>query len=152
MASGDFTFFNEFLEDEGQGVHSLSTDTLKIALTQATGTTPFATTTDPRWGSGGSTNFAAEEVVAGGNYVATGASISNTFSESGGTATLDGDDVTWSQNAANPTNARWGIVYHNVSSGKEAVGFVDLGQTVDMSSNNLTITWNGSGIGTKTAS
>ena len=152
MAQGDFAFFNEFLEDEGLKIHNLNTDTLKLALTDGT-TTPTAATANPRWGAGGTTNFAAEEVApVGGNYVTGGTDITNTYSESAGTGTLDGADVTWSSNASNPTNARWGILYNDTSTGKEAVGFLDLGSTFDMTTGDLVVTWNASGIGTKTAS
>ena len=151
MAQGDITFFNEFLEDEGTEIHQLSTDELKCALTDGT-TTPTASTADPRWGAGGTTNFSAEEVTPGGNYTTGGTDVVNTFSESAGTATLGATDISWAQNASNPTNARWGIIYNNTSTGKEAVAFVDLGSSFNMTTGDLSISWGSSAIGTKTAS
>ena len=149
MAQGDVVFFNEFLEDEGQGVHNLTSDSIKVALSDGT-TTPTAATADPRWGAGGTTNFAAEEAAPqGGNYTAGGTDINATFSESAGTATLDGDDLSWLSNAGNPTNATWAIIYNNTSAGKEAIGYVDLGGSFDMTTGDLTITW-AAAIATKT--
>ncbi len=150
MAQGDITFFNEFLEDEGLKIHELNTDTVKCGLTNGT-TTPAATTADPRWGAGGTTNFAAEEVTPGGNYVAGGTDVTNTFSESAGTATLGASNISWAQNASNPTNATWGILYNDTSAGKEAIAYVDLGGAFDMTTGDLSITWGSSAIGTKTA-
>lgn len=150
MAQGDITFFNEFLEDEGLKIHNLNTDTIKVALTDG-GTTPTASTADPRWGAGGTTDFSAEEVTPGGNYTTGGEDVTNTFSESGGTGTLGATDVSWTANASNPTDATWGIIYNDTSSGKEAIAFVDLGGAFDMTSGDLTIAWGSSAIGTKTA-
>ena len=151
MAQGDFTFFNEFLEDEGLKIHNLNTDTLNLALTTGV-TTPTAATADPRWGAGGTTDFSAEEVTPGGNYTTGGTDVTNTFSEATGTGTLDGTtNPSWAQHASNPTNATYGILYNDTSAGKEAIGFLDLGGAFDMTSGALTVTWNASGIGTKTA-
>lgn len=151
MAQGDMTFFNEFLEDEGLKVHDLESDAFKLALVDGV-VTPTAATADPRWGAGGSTDFSAREVTPGGNYIAGGTDVAATFSEAAGTATFDGvTNPSWAQNASNPTDATWGILYNDTSAGKEAVGFLDLGGAYDMTSGDLTVTWSASGIGAKTA-
>jgi len=122
-----------------------------VLVTNAT--VPTAAIADPRWGAGGGTNFKTTEVTPGGNYVADGIDVAATFSEAAGTATLDGvTNPTWAQNASNPTDATWGILYNDTSAGKEAIAFVDLGGAFDMTTGDLTVTWNASGIGTKTAS
>ena len=51
----------------------------------------------------------------------------------------------WAQNAANPTDAYYGIVYNNTNAGKEAIGFVDLGGVFDMTTGDLAVNWNASG-------
>lgn len=146
MAQGDVTLFNEFKEDVGQKIHNLSSDTFKLGLV-TNAVTPAASTTDPRWGAGGSTNLSSSEVTPGGNYATGGPALaSSSWSETSGTATFDATDVSIAQDAANPNNARWAIVYNSTSAGKEALAFVDLGGVTDLTAGNLAITWNASGI------
>jgi len=150
MAQGDVVLFNTFVLHVGLAVHQLETAVLKLGLI-TNGVTPAASTADPRWGSGGSTNLSSNQVTPGGNYSSGGPTIANnTYTLSSNVATLDGDNISIAQNASNPTNARWGIIYNDTSSGKEAIGFVDLGSVFDLSSGDLAINWNASGIATLT--
>ncbi len=139
------TIFDQALEELGLGDWNLDTDTIRLALVTAT-TTPTAATADPRWGAGGTTNFSTNEVTAGGNYTAGGTDITSTYSQTSGTATFDGADVSWLQNASNPTNARWGILYDDTDAENKCIGFVDLGSAFDMTTGDLNINWNASGI------
>lgn len=146
MAQGDITLFNEFKEDVGQKIHNLSSDTFKLGLV-TNGVTPAASTADPRWGAGGGTDLSSSEVTPGGNYSAGGPTLgSSTWSETSGTATFDAADVSIAQDASNPNNARWGIVYNDTSAGKEAVAFLDLGGVTDLSAGALAVTWSANGI------
>jgi hypothetical protein len=86
-------------------------------------------------------------VTPGGNYSTGGPTIgSTTYSETTGTATFDGSDISIAVNGSNPNNARWGIVYNDTSAGKEAVAFLDLGGVTDLTAGTFTVTWNASGI------
>jgi len=146
MAAGDVVFFDQWLVDVQEGVHNMETDSFKLGLTDST-TTPALTTTDPRWGAGGTTNLSTDEVTAGGNYSAGGASILNpAVTLSAGAGVFDGDDISIAQHASNPTNARWGIVYNDTAVGKNAVGYVDLGAATDLSAGAFSVTWSASGI------
>lgn len=146
MAAGDITLFNEFKKDVGEKVHALGSDTFKLGLI-TNAVTPAASTTDPRWGAGGSTNFASSQVTPGGNYATGGPTIgSTTWTESGGVVTFDGADVSISSDASNPNNARWGIIYNDTSAGKEAVAFVDLGGVTDLTAGAFASNWSASGI------
>ncbi len=149
MAQGDVTIFDQFYEDKGDKLHNMSGDTFKMGLIDSV-QTPAATSADPRWGAGGTTNFATDEVTPGGNYAAGGPSLSvvitDNWARSGGTVTFDGDNVSILQNGSNPTNARWGIIYNDTDAGKRCVGYIDLGAVVDLSAGDFTITWNASGI------
>ena len=112
---------------------NLETDTIKLGLITDS-VTPTATTADPCWGAGGTTNLASSQVTPGGNYTTGGPTVANnTFTESSGTVTFDGDAVSIAQNASNPTDARWGIVYSDTATNKDALGFVDLGGVTDLS-------------------
>jgi hypothetical protein len=146
MAQGDIIIFDQFLKDVEDKLHDLDTDTFKLGLVDST-TTPTTTTADPRWGAGGTTNFDTNEVTAGGNYTAEGAtlaSVTNTLT--GGKVVWDAADVSFAQHASNPTNARWAIVYNNSDAGKRCVLAVDLGSTFNMTTGDLSIAWNASGI------
>lgn len=145
MAEGDVTVINEFKEDVGLQIHDLNGDVVKLGLVTSS-TTPTASTSDPRWGAGGGTNWSTNQVTPGGNYADGGPDITNTYSETSGTATFDATDVAIAEDASNPTNARWGILYNDTSTGKEVVAFLDLGGDIDLSAGDFSVTWNASGI------
>jgi len=147
MAQGDVVFFDQFLVDVLEKLHDLETDSFKLALI-TNAATPAATTADPRWGAGGTTNFSTNQVTPGGNYVSGGAACANpVVSLTGGLAMFDSDDpATWAQNAGNPTNARWGILYNDTDAGKRCLGYLDLGSVFDMTTGPLSVAWNANGI------
>jgi hypothetical protein len=145
MAAGDITVFDQFKEDVGLAIHNLDTATIRLGLVTNV-VTPTASTADPRWGAGGSTNLETNEVTPGGNYADNGPDIAGTYSEAAGTATFDATDVSINQNAGNPTNARWGIIYNDTAAGNQCIAFLDLGAVIDLTAGNFTITWNASGV------
>lgn len=146
MAQGDVVVFAQAKLDIGLEVHQLETDTVKLGLVTSV-TTPTETISDPRWGAGGGTNFSTTQVTPGGNYSTGGPAIANnTYTLASATATFDGDNISITQNASNPTNARWGIGYNDTAAGKQAIFYLDLGGTTDLTAGDLTITWNASGI------
>jgi hypothetical protein len=146
MAQGDVTWFNAAKLKLGLKKIELETDTLKLGLITSS-VTPSASTADPCWGAGGTTNLSTYEVTPGGNYSAGGPTVpNNTFTESSGTVTLDADNTSVAQDASNPTNARWGILYSDTATNKDALAFVDLGGVTDLSSGGFSVTWNASGI------
>lgn len=146
MASGDITFTDQWLVDVQEKLHDMEADVIKLGLITSA-TTPAATTADPRWGAGGTTDWSTSEVTPGGNYSAGGPTIANnSVTLSGGAGVFDGDDISITQDASNPTNARWGIIYNDTDAGKRALGFLDLGSDRDLSAGNFTVTWNASGI------
>ncbi len=146
MAQGDVTLFDSFKLDIGEKVHNLGADTYKFGLV-TNAVTPSASTADPRWGAGGTTNLASSQVTPGGNYSTGGPTIaSTTWTESGGVVTFDGADISIASNASNPNNARWGIIYNDTSTGKEAVAYVDLGGVTDLTAGAFANNWSASGI------
>jgi len=150
MAQGDVVLFQQFEEDLGNKVHDLDADVFKLGLIDSV-QTPVATTADPRWGAGGSTNFDTNEVTQTGNYTAEGLDIAAVWTRATNVCKLDATDVTtWTQNASNPDDARWAILYNSTSAGKECVLFVDLGSIFDMTTGDLNITWNAGGLFTHT--
>ena len=141
MAKGDVVLFAQFKKDKGDGVHKLSTNTLMFACIKSAangGIDPTETDADPRWGIGGTTDLSAAEVTPGGNYVAGGVALSGvTWALNGAVVKLSSADVNIPIDPANPTNARWGIVYNITAAGKQAIGFVDFGADVDITADSL---------------
>ena len=144
MAIGDITIFNEARATMLDGGWE-SADTIKLALITST-TVPTQADVTPVLGD-------YTQVTAGGNYTAGGEALDswgNMITQSAGTVTFDdtGASVSWAQHASNPTNARYGIFYNDTDTAgpDSAIGFIDLGSTIDMTTGDLTITWNASGI------
>ena len=146
MAQGDITWFNAAKVNVGLKKFDLNGDTLNVGLIKSAangGLDPTASTADPRWGTGGTTNVSSSEVTAGGNYSAGGSSIgTHSWAASGSAGVLSASAVlTWNQNAGNPTNARWGVLYDSTNAAKECLAFVDLGSDRNMTTGPLTIDW-----------
>lgn len=147
MAQGDIYWFDQALLDIGKKLHDLSADTLKLGIVKSaanSGIDPAVTTSDPRWGSGGSTNLSSSQVATGGtSYTGPQTLASATWTLVSGVATLRANVVTLNQDASGFTNGRWGIIYNDTDSGKRALAFVDLGSDRSLAAGSLTIDWNG---------
>jgi hypothetical protein len=75
--------FENFVEDLGKGVHDLANDTLKVMLSNVA---PSATNT---------VKSQITDIADGDGYTAGGAAVTNTFTESGGTAIAGATNVVW---------------------------------------------------------
>ena len=142
MAQGDFTVFDEFVLNIGKEVHELSSDTLKLGIVDDT-ITPTAGDATPVWG-----DYSGNEVSAAGGYVADGITLTGvTFTEAGGTATLDDTgNISLAQDGSGFTDGYWGILYNSSAAGSNAIGFLDLGGPVSEQAGPVNINWNASGI------
>ena len=150
MAKGDVTWFDAGLKALGDKEVDLGGGQIKLGLVDDT-ITPTATTAAPAWGSGGTTNFAANEVATGGtSYTGPITLGSQSWADVSGVMTFDADDVSLSQDESGFTDARWGIFYDDSSTNKLAIGFLDLGGDVSIADAKLDITWNAGGILTLT--
>jgi hypothetical protein len=139
MAQGDVVFFDQWLVDVAEAKQDHEAGVFFLGLTDGS-TTPTATTADPRWGAGGTTNFKAEEATPGGQYAADGKSLANpSVALVGGSAEIDWDDPgAWTQDGASPTDATYGIIYNNQAA-KECVGYVDIGGVFNMTTGDLDV-------------
>ena len=146
MAIGDVAVFDQFKEDLGAKLHDLNTDDMYYCLNTAA-LSPTEALSDPRYGTGGGTNLTTTE-VSGGNVTAGGSNLAPTdaWTRAGATVTFDLNDVSITQAGANPTNARWLVVYNFTDTGKRAPLYLDLGADVDLSAGDFTVTWNVSGV------
>jgi hypothetical protein len=147
MAVNDVVVFEEALEYLLDGGFE-SADVIKCAICDNT-TTPTADFATP-------TLSDFTEVTDAGTYTAGGTSLGtlgDAVTEAAGVMKFDSaTNPTWAADAANDTDAFWGIIYNDTDATDRAIAYVDLGGGVDMSAGSLTITWNASGIFTITAS
>lgn len=142
MAAGNTYWFVEYLHqvfDFGSADFGATPNTLKFALIKSAangGITPAIDTPRPTWGAAGSTDMSAYEVTPGGTYVTGGAALASpTSTVSGSTLQIDfGNPAAWAQDASNPTNARWGIIYDDSAVDKDCLAWFDLGADLDLSS------------------
>lgn len=142
MAQGDVVFFEQFLVNALEGVHNLESNNIYIGLIGDITAPPAIDTADPCWGSGGSTDFSAEQISIAGAYTGPVQLTNPSVAWNNDRAEIDWDDpATWSQNASSPTDATWGIIYDDTATNKNCIGYVDLGGAFNMQSGDLTITF-----------
>lgn len=139
MATGDFKVFDEWIIEAQKVAHPVTNDWKIAFITSAT--TPAETDADPHFGGTGTTDLSTNEVTPGGNYSAGGVALTTeAHTEAAGTATWNSDNVTVAQNASNPTNVRWGVLYDNTDANKKAMGFYDFGADRNLTTGALTLT------------
>lgn len=136
-----FNKFHDFVERLGQGVHDFRNTghVLRVYLSNAT---PNAATH--------AVKADIAEIAAGNGYTAGGQSITNNWSESGGTGSLTGTDVTWTASGGSIGPFRYVILYNDTAANDPLIGWWDYGSsitladgetfTVDFGSTILTIT------------
>jgi hypothetical protein len=156
MAQGDITVFSKAKERMGDGELALSTGPWYVSLSLDSATDPTENDSDPGYNAGRSQDWSAttfEPQFFGGQYSAGGSqvdvTITDNWSLSGNVCTFDVDDVTWTQDASNPTSARWAVMYQN-DANDYGLLFCDLGSDFNMTTGDLSITWNASGLFTLT--
>ena len=141
MARGDLVVFNAALAKMLDGDWA-STDHFYVAICDNTAA-PAADTATP-------TLSDFTQVGTSGTYVSGGTdlgTVADLVTVSSTTAKFDSStNPTWAKDASNDNDAYWGIIYNYTDAAHDAVAYVDLGGPVDMTANDLTITWNASGI------
>lgn len=149
MARGDVVLFEEFAATMlagGLGWDLDNSDVIKLGIVDDT-VTPTAADATPTW-----SDYSANEVGTGGNYVADGLTLTTvSYTEAAGVGTFDADDVSdLVQDAGGFEDGYWGIIYNSTLAGGPAMGFIDLGGPVSEVAGPIVITWGGSGIFTVT--
>lgn len=155
MAQGDVTVYSAAKRNIGDGLFNLSTGPFNLMLQKDSATDPTENDTDPGYSASRNPDWSATavECTAGGNYSAGGQQIDVTITDNwtltGNVATFDADDVTWAQDASNPTDARYAACYQD-DANDYGLFFVDLGSSFDMTTGDLSVTWHANGIFTLT--
>lgn len=136
MATGDLTIFEEFTDDIGEGEHTFGSDTLRLGIINNT-SAPTASDSTPAWG-----DYSANQISTGGGYTGPVALTGVTYTESGGTATLQANSFTVTQNASGQGSVTaWGILYNDTNGTDKAFAFIELG-TIDITAGDLVIKFN----------
>lgn len=140
MATGDLTVFEEFSLDIGDEDHDLAADTIRLGIIDNTAA-PTAADATPTWG-----DYSANQVATGGNYSGP-VTLTTTYTEAAGVATLTAQSFTISQDASNFTDGYWAVVYNDSAAADEAICFIELGGPVDGSAGDVTIRFNNAAVG-----
>lgn len=124
-----FNKFHCFVEDLAHKKHDLSSDVLKVFLTNSA---PIAATHTAYDGVTGTTGPA--EIAAGNGYTATGATAALTSSsQTSGTYKLTlQDPPTWTAAGGTIGPLRYAVLYNSTSAGKELIGWWDYGASVTL--------------------
>ena len=117
-----FVKFNDFVEQLGLEQHQLSSDTLNIALTN---TAPTAAT-DTVFAPG---SLHPAPAAANGYAVA---DTTNTYTETGGTATAGATDVVFTASGGQIGPFRYAILYNDTNATDMLIGYWDYGSSVTL--------------------
>ena len=123
MSIAAFNKFNNFVYALGLGGINLSSDTLKLALTNVA---PVATNTQY-------SNLT--EIASGNGYTTGGATLTTTsYSQTNGTAKLivAAANPTWTATGGSMATFRYYVVYDSTASGSPLIGWWDFGSAVTL--------------------
>lgn len=150
MARGDVHLFAAFqLKAEAGGNFNLTSDTIKLGIVNST-IVPTVSTNDPRWGTGGSTDFSVNQVGLGTGYTGPITLGTVTLTRTAAVVTLAAANVTVPQDASGFSTGYYGILYDSTVAGNYAIGYVDLGGPVGNVNGPVNLNWNASGIAAQT--
>lgn len=118
-----FNKFNQFVEDLGLGVHNLDTGSIKVYLSNAT---PSA--------SSDAVKADLAEISGGNGYTSGGADATGVWTETGGTATLAGTDITWTASGGTVGPFQYAVLYNDTptSPADPLIGWWDYGSAVTL--------------------
>jgi len=127
--------YNNFIDHLGESLYDMPNDTFKILLLDD-GHTPSAAHVDYA-------DVIADELSNGNGYTTGGLTLTNvTWTETGGTATLNADDAQWA--GANFTS-RYGVIYNDTVS-DELVCLIDFLENKQASAITFEVRFDANGI------
>lgn len=141
-----FVKINDFVEDLGNGVHNLSSDSIRIALSN---TAPASESSNPTADGNGVLSNVTQ--IAYTNYsddlTSDRVLDSVTWSLSSGTVTLDAADFTITASGGAIADWRYAYIYNDTATSDELIGIQDEGETISLSDGQShAITINASGL------
>lgn len=123
MAIATFNKFNSFVYNLGTGIMNLSSDTLKLALTNVA---PVATNT---------VYSNLTEIASGNGYTTGGVTLTtSSYSQTGGTAKLivSAANPTWTATGGTMASFRYYVLYDSTATGSPLIGWWDYGSVVSL--------------------
>ena len=125
----NFSKFNAFIADVYNGVHDFSSDSFKLVLTNTAPTSSDSVLAD------------ITQISAGNGYTAGGnAMVVVSSTQTSGTYSLVGTDVTFTASGGSIADFRYAVLYNDTSASDSLVGYYDNGSTVSLSDTE-TFTW-----------
>lgn len=116
-----FNKFQQFVEDLAKKKHDLSSDTLKILLTN---TAPVATN---------AVKADLTEIAAGNGYAAGGTAVTGvTAEQTTGTLTVTANDVVFTASGGSMAAWRYAVLYNDTAAGDPLIGWWDRGSAVTL--------------------
>ena len=128
MPASTFTFYQDFKEQLGKGVHDLATHDIKVVLAAAANA-PNVSTHDELADVTQISATGGYTAGAGGGYALSGES----YTETSGTGTFTHTDpfvITASGGSVGPF--RYLIYYNNTSTGDKLIGYLDYGSDITL--------------------
>jgi len=113
--------FEGFVGYLGLAAVNCNTDTFRVYLSNAT---PSASLDDIK------TDLA--EIAGGSGYTANGADVQNLYSETGGTGTLTGTDITWTASAGTIGPFRYAVMYDDTHVNDILICWWDYGSAITL--------------------
>ena len=125
--SASFNKFNLFVDDLAKGVMNLSSDTIKVMLTN---TAPVAT-------NHVYSDISSTELANGNGYTTGGATVAGTgVSNSSGTETMTANPTTWTSSSGSMGPFRYVVYYDSTPSTKTLIGWYDYGSSLTLNGAN----------------
>lgn len=133
-----FNKFNDFIEQVFRGVHNFGAHTFKLALTN---TLPVA---------GNSVLTDITQIAAGNGYTAGGTALTGvTISETGGTVTVQANQVTFTASGGAMAAFRYYVLYNDSAASKNLIAWWDHGAAVNLADgDSFTVRFNNASPGT----
>ena len=117
-----FNKFQDFVEKLGKGIHDLSADALKVALTNSA---PNASTAA---GLADITQIAAGNGYTTGGFALTGV----TYTETAGVGTLSASDLVITASGGTMATFRYAVLYNDTQTGDPLICYWDQGSTISL--------------------
>ena len=122
MAAGQWVIYNEYKATLGLKALNMNTDAFKVALFLSTSNAGNAALSVAQYAT------LTNQHANGNGYLTGGVACAPTYSQTGGTATFDTADATWTASGGSIV-ARFGVLYDDTSTNKDLVAYFLLDAT-----------------------
>ena len=121
MATATYNGFQDFTEQLVKGTHNFASNVFKVYLTN-----------DAPSASADAVKADLAEIANGNGYTSGGATTTTAVSESSGTATVTGTEVSWTAGPSSMATFRYVVLYNDTSASDNLVAWWDYGTAVTL--------------------